>query len=538
MPLLTLVSFVFFTGLVGFITWRITRRDDVASGTGYFLAGRSLSFPLIAGSLLLTNLSTEQLVGLNGAAFTDGLSVMAWEVIAVIALVVMALFFLPRFLRSGVTTVPEFLELRFDHVTQVITNLIFLVAYAVILLPIILYTGATGLAAILDLPALTGIESPTAILWLTVWLVGLLGAVYALFGGLRTVAVSDTLNGVGLLTGGMMITWYGLQAVSGGEGVAEGWQQLRTANPDHFNSIAGEGKSVPFGTLFTGVMLLNLFYWCTNQQIIQRTFGASSLAEGQKGVLLTGALKLLGPLYLVLPGLIAYHLFAAQGVRPDHAYGMLVREVLPAPLAGFFAAVMVGAILSSFNSALNSTTTLFSLGLYRGVLRRNATDAQTVASGKVFGWIMAFISMSLAPLLAGQDSIFKYLQKMNGIYFIPIFAVVVVGMLARRVPPLAAKVALVAGFTVIAVGYFVPPFDGWVAAMHEFHFLGAVFALLVITMLVIGRLRPLPTPWVQVDVKAVDLTPWRRARLTGVILLVLVFAIYALFADFSVLAAS
>ena len=538
MPLLTLVSFVFFTGLVGFITWRITRRDDVASGTGYFLAGRSLSFPLIAGSLLLTNLSTEQLVGLNGAAFTDGLSVMAWEVIAVIALVVMALFFLPRFLRSGVTTVPEFLELRFDHVTQVITNLIFLVAYAVILLPIILYTGATGLAAILDLPALTGIESPTAILWLTVWLVGLLGAVYALFGGLRTVAVSDTLNGVGLLTGGMMITWYGLQAVSGGEGVAEGWQQLRTANPDHFNSIAGEGKSVPFGTLFTGVMLLNLFYWCTNQQIIQRTFGASSLAEGQKGVLLTGALKLLGPLYLVLPGLIAYHLFAAQGVRPDHAYGMLVREVLPAPLAGFFAAVMVGAILSSFNSALNSTTTLFSLGLYRGVLRRNATDAQTVASGKVFGWIMAFISMSLAPLLAGQDSIFKYLQKMNGIYFIPIFAVVVVGMLARRVPPLAAKVALVAGFTMIAVGYFVPPFDGWVAAMHEFHFLGAVFALLVITMLVIGRLRPLPTPWVQVDVKAVDLTPWRRARLTGVILLVLVFAIYALFADFSVLAAS
>jgi SSS family solute:Na+ symporter len=320
--------------------------------------------------------------------------------------------------------------------------------------------------------------------------------------------------------------------------VAGGWQQLRATTPDHFNSIAGEGKSVPFGTLFTGVMLLNLFYWCTNQQIIQRTFGASSLAEGQKGVLLTGALKLLGPLYLVVPGLIAYHLFASQNIRPDHAYGMLVREVLPAPLAGFFAAVMVGAILSSFNSALNSTTTLFSLGLYRGVLRRNATDAQTVASGKVFGWIMAFVSMSLAPLLAGQDSIFKYLQKMNGIYFIPIFAVVVVGMLARRVPPLAAKVALVAGFTVIATGYFVPPFDGWIAAMHEFHFLGAVFALLVITMLVIGRLRPLPAPWVQVDVKAVDLTPWRRARLTGAILLVIVFAIYAFFADFSVLAAS
>ncbi len=537
MPLLTLVSFLFFTGLVGLITWRLTRRDDHHSGTGYFLAGRSLTFPLIAGSLLLTNLSTEQLVGLNGAAFSDGLSVMAWEVLAVIALVTMALFFLPRFLRSGVATVPQFLHLRFDHGTQVITNLIFLVAYAIILLPIILYTGATGLAAILDLPALTGIESSTTLLWLTVWVVGLLGSVYALFGGLRTVAVSDTLNGIGLLAGGLMISWFGLQAVSGGEGIGEGWRQMRDANPANFNSIAGEGKSVPFGTLFTGVLLLNLFYWCTNQQIIQRTFGASSLAEGQKGVLLTGALKLLGPLYLVLPGLIAFHLFAAQGVRPDHAYGLLVREVLPAPLAGFFAAVMVGAILSSFNSALNSTTTLFSLGLYRGVLKREATDAQTVAAGKVFGWIMAVISMTLAPLLVGQESIFKYLQKMNGIYFIPIFAVVVVGMLSRRVPAVAAKVALVAGFTLIAGGYFIPPFDGWVAALHEFHFLGAVFALLVITMLVIGQLRPTPKAWEHVDAGAVNLTPWKHARLVGVGLLVLVFLIYAAFADFSVLRA-
>ncbi|HBS17490.1 MAG TPA: solute:sodium symporter family transporter, partial [Halomonas sp.] len=163
---------------------------DHSSTSGYFLAGRTLTFPLIAGSLLMTNLSTEQMVGLNGAAFADGLSVMAWEVVAVIALVALALFFLPRFLKSGIATLPQLLEIRFDKTTQLITNIIFLIAYAVILLPIILYSGAIGLQGMLDLQGLTGIESTNTLLWLTVWIVGIIGAIYALFGGLRTVAVS------------------------------------------------------------------------------------------------------------------------------------------------------------------------------------------------------------------------------------------------------------------------------------------------------------------------------------------------------------
>ncbi|MGK0200069.1 MAG: SSS family solute:Na+ symporter, partial [Yoonia sp.] len=154
--LLTLLSFLFFTGLVAGLTWYFTRQDDHGSSKGYFLAGRSLSFPLIAGSLLLTNLSTEQMVGLNGAAFTDGLCVMVWEVVAVVALVFMAWFFLPRFLKSGVATVPQYLNIRFDRQTSIITNLIFLLAYVGILLPIILYTGATGMMGILDVPAMLG----------------------------------------------------------------------------------------------------------------------------------------------------------------------------------------------------------------------------------------------------------------------------------------------------------------------------------------------------------------------------------------------
>jgi len=240
-------------------------------------------------------------------------------------------------------------------------------------------------------------------------------------------------------------------------------------------------------------------------------------------------------MYLVLPGIIAFGLFAGQGIKADHAYGMLVNKVLPGPMTGFFAAAMIGAILSSFNSALNSSCTLFSLGLYKNVINKDATEAQVVKSGKIFGWCVAIAAMSIAPLLAQTTSIFSYLQKMNGMYFIPIFSVVLVGMLSKRVPSKAAKIALVAGFIMIAVGYFVPPFDKIVASMHEFHFLGIVFAYLVITMLVIGELSPRETEFVQEDVKAVDMTPWKHARLTGGILLAVVILIYVLFADFAVL---
>ena len=546
--MIALISFLGFTGLVGFITWIITRKDDHDSSTGFFLAGRSLTFPLIAGSLLLTNLSTEQMVGLNGAAFTDGFCVMVWEVVAVIALVAMALFFLPKFLKSGIATLPQYLEIRFDHKTRVITSMVFLIAYAVILLPIILYTGATGLIGMLNLKVLMGVESHTAALWMIVWGVGIIGSLYALFGGLRTVAISDTLNGIGLLIGGFLIVYFGLVMVAkvgNGTGIFEGMQILKSAEPEKFNSIGGNTQSVPFFTIFTGIMLLNFFYWCTNQQIIQRTFGAKSLAEGQKGILLTGGLKLLGPLYLVIPGIIAFYLYQNGiiniGLKPngdlnsDAAYGLLVSTVLPPYLTGFFAAVMVGAILSSFNSALNSTCTLFSLGLYKNILKKEASEHQVVRSGKIFGWIIAASAMLIAPLLANTGSIFAYLQKMNGIYFIPIFAVVIVGMLTKRVPAIAARVALIAGFVLIGIGYFVPPFDKLVEAMHEFHFLGAVFAVLILVMLIIGKIMPRKEDFVQEDVKAVDINPWKYAKLTGLILIIIVILIYAKYADFSIL---
>ncbi|HED65302.1 MAG TPA: solute:sodium symporter family transporter [Planctomycetes bacterium] len=533
--MLTLLSFLFFTALVGILTVLLTRGDDHRSTAGYFLAGRTLTGGYIAGSLMLTNLSTEQLVGLNGAAFADGLCVMAWEVVAGVALALMAMWFLPRFLKSGIATVPEFLEYRFGKSTRTITTFLFVLAYTLLLLPIILYTGARGLEGMLDV---RGLVAPIATLGerssltLVVWIVGLVGSAYAIFGGLRAIAVSDTLNGFGLILGGFAIAGFGLGEVAaraGSSGVFEGMRILREADPERFHSMGPATSSVPFSTLFTGVLLLNLFYWCTNQQIIQRTLGAKNLAEGQRGVLLAGFLKLLGPMILVLPGIIAFHLFRDRELAQDAAYGTLVRAVLPHWMSGFFAAVMVGAILSSFNSALNATATLFSLGIYKGLLRPSAGPDAVVRSGKWFSALVALAAMLGAPLLMEQKSIFEYLQQMNGIYFIPLFAVIVTGMVERRADARAANIALLFGLIAMALGSFAWK-DAIEQRMYFFHFMGIVFLATVAAQLAFGRMWRRESPWVQEDSGEVDLAPWRFATPAAALLLVCVLAIYISFA--------
>ena len=533
--MLTVISFIFFTAFAGGLTWWLTRKDERSSSDGFFLGGRSLTFPIIAGSLLLTNLSTEQMVGLNGSAFKNGFSVMAWEVVAVIALVLMASFFLPKFLRAGITTVPQFLEQRFDKRTQSIANSVFLAAYALLLIPIVLYTGAKGLINIMDLKAMTGIQDEFYLLLITCIGIGFAGLLYSRFGGLRSLAVLDTINGIGLLIGGFLIAWFALNQLGGDGGVSAGWETLKTTHPERMDSTGEPGSEVPFATLFTGVALLNLFYWCTNQQIIQRTFGASSLAEGQKGVLLTGALKLLGPIYLVLPGLIAYHLYFGQEVSNDDAYGKLVADVLPAHLTGFFAAVMVGAILSSFNAALNSTSALFSIGLYKHMINPTASDEKTVKTAKMFVTVIAIAAMFGAPLLSKTTSIFSYLQTMNAIYFIPIFSVVVMGMLNKRVPSGAAFLSMIVGL-VILIGFLVayPALNGGanteeLTGFSNFHLMGITFAILITIMFVASKVAPRAEAWEMETHTPIDMTPWKGTPVASGILILLVLIVYVSF---------
>lgn len=264
--MISILSFIGFTLMVGVISYLATRKTDENSSDGYFLGGRSLTAGVIAGSLLLTNLSTEQIVGLNGQAYTEGILVMAWETLAAIAMVVTAVFLLPRYLKGGLTTVPQFLSRRFDVTTKTLTSALFLTGYVVVLLPIILYSGSVAISGMFNIPELLNITETQA-LWVCIWGIGIIGSIYAVFGGLKAVAVSDAINAIGLLTGGILIPIFGLLLIGDGDLFA-GISTLTNENPEKFNSIGDSTNSVPFHTIFTGMMLVQLFYWGTNQQII------------------------------------------------------------------------------------------------------------------------------------------------------------------------------------------------------------------------------------------------------------------------------
>ena len=556
-------SFLFFTGLVAFLTWRLTRNTDINTDEGYFLAGRSLTAIFVAGSLLLTNLSTEQLIGLNAGSFNDGLSLMCWETVAGISLVMLALYFLPRYLKSGIATIPQFLEERYDPSVRAVTAFIFIVAYALILLPFVLYLGATGLNGMLGLQKMFG-YSEIQTIWGIIIFIAVVGGAYAIWGGLKAVAISDTFNGAGLLIGGLLVTWFSLRVVAGEGGFSEAFAKIEAHDADAFKSMGLASEETHWPTLFTGVLMLNFTYWCLNQQIIQRTFGAKNLAEGQKGVLLAAFFKVFAPIILILPGITAAYLtlgaedpemVAAMtkegGVDNNLAYGALVSRVLPKWMLGFFAAVIVGSILSTFNSVLNSSATLFSLDVYKKYLDTDAPTRRIVRVGQACSFIVAVFAVIAAPyFFHNRDGVFDFFQKLNGVYFTPLCAIMLLAMFNNRVNGLSALISIAVGLALMVLGTFmtgarkaveasegvaaVEAVDGWVVDIFGsgFHYMGAVLVFLVVLQLALGKFCGMEreTPYVQKDVEAVDLTPWKPAPYVGGVLVLMVVAIYVYFA--------
>ncbi|MDB9884077.1 solute:sodium symporter family transporter [Candidatus Marinimicrobia bacterium] len=536
MNTISIMTFIIATGAVAFFTYRIVigmkKSDNVTEE--YFTGGRALAWPMVAGSLLLTNLSTEQLVGLNGSVFGDKALVgLAWEVLAALAMIATALVFLPRYLASGFTTTPAFLEKRFDKTTRSMVSGLFLFGYVTVLLPVVLYTGSLALIGMFDL---------NLSLWFVVATIGILGSAYAIFGGLKSVAVSDTLNGIGLLIGGLAIPILGLYALGDGS-FFKGLNILGTNNPEYLavltnTNIDGDVVSVPWPTLFTGMMFIQVFYWSTNQVIVQRAMAAKSLAEGQKGVLFASAMKLVGPLLLCLPGIIALHMTDLNIDKQDQVYGAVVRHVLPEWSLGLFAAVLMGSILSSFNSALNSASTLFSLQFYKGYINKEASGKQIVAVGKKFGLLLAIASIFIAPMLDQMQSIFEYLQKVNGLYSVPIIGIFLLGITTKHVPAIAAKVGMLVGMLFYAFFSFVnikdvPTFfaDGS-GELHWLHGYFISFIAAISLMLLIGKIKPKSEKEIAISDQRVpapvDMTPWTNAKNVSMAIMTTTIGIYIL----------
>ena len=440
----TLITFIIVTAFVTIYASKKVTDDDSTTSKGYFLAGSGLSGLVIAGSMMLTNLSAENLVGLSGQSYNANMSGMAWESTAVIATIVMAIIFLPIYLRKGYTTLPEFMEERYDLTIKRVISLLFLIGYLVIGIPVCLYAGAIGFTQIFDLSAMLGVSQQTAITIIIV-LVGVVGAILAVFGGLKAVAVSDTINGILLLIGAVLVLFFGLSYLGGqyNGGITEGINDILVNAPEKLNAVGKKGDPVPFSTLFTGMILANLFYWGTNQVLIQRTLGAKNLKEGQKGVLLSGFLKMIVPLFMVLPGIIAFRL--APGLEnSDFAYPTLVGMVLPWPLLGIFCAALFGAIVSTYNSFLNSASTIFMLDFYKPFINPNIEDRELVRKSKIFGTIFAIFAIVFSPMLQNMDTgLYDFGRSFTGFYNIPIITLVLLGMFTKWSNPLGAKIAII-----------------------------------------------------------------------------------------------
>jgi SSS family solute:Na+ symporter len=525
----TLVSCAFFMALVAFISWRKTR-GEVDTQEGYFLAGRGLSAVFIAGSLLLTNLSAEQLIGLNGSAYGFNLSSMAWEVTAAFATICMAFIFLPRYLAGAFSTLPQFLCDRFDDSVRRLTVILFMVGYGLVTIPGVLYSGSIAVLQLFDVPGLLGVSYATGLV-ITIVSVGSIGAMYAVAGGLRAVAVSDTINGIGLLIVGIAVPLLGLAALGEGS-MATGLSIIVSSDTHKLNAIGGPSDPTPFATLFTGMVFANLFYWCTNQYVIQRTLGAKNLAEGQKGVLFSGFFKVLVPFFMMIPGVIAYHLYGEGLASIDLAYPTLIRDVLPVYATGFFLAVLLGAVFSSFNSLLNSAATLFCLDVWAPLSKKTIDDATMVKVARRASVVIALFSFIVAPLLQfAPEGLWQIIRIFTGFYNIPVIAIVLIGLFTKRVPALAPKVAVV--FHIVAYGLFQFVLND-VVSIHFLHLYAILFAIEIGIMLLIGRIYPRLENWNYHEQELVDLAPWRFAVPCATTLLSSIISLYLLFSPIGV----
>ena len=412
--------------------WQVRRMGgrSTDSNREFFLAGGNLSWPFVAGSITLTNLSTDQLVGMNG---NQMLLLAWWELSAVAGLLMLCFIFLPIYYRNNCTTTTELLERKYgSKYLRASVSMLFLLGNVFIYLPIMLYTSS------LFLKTLFGVDAP---LILIAAMLAIVGAAYAISGGLRAVAVYDTLSGIGVLALAGLVVILAMAAIN---------FDFSGIPAERLSMIGSETSPIPWPTLLTGMIFIQMFYWSTNQTITQRAMAAPTLREGQKGVLAATLIRIiLIPAIVVIPGVVAYKLFGPLG---DQAYSRIVDAVLPDWLSGAFAAFMAAAVLTSYTSVLNSSVTLYVCDLHEKFLTSKPNVARLNTG---ISLLFMAVSIMLVPVYSGAVSIINLVQQLNGLLSMPILSAFILGLLFTNVDARAAMMALVFGTALYAFFTFV-----------------------------------------------------------------------------------
>ena len=463
---LQIAIFVTITAFIAALTYLKCRRAKPqgaqtveADNREVFLAGGGLTWFFVAGSITLTNLSTDQLVGMNG---NQMLLLAWWELAAVCGLLILGKVFLPVYYRYRCTTTTELLERRYqDHRIRTLISLLFLAGSVGISMPAMLYSGS------LFMQSMFGVDLPILAIALAF---ALAGAAYAVFGGLRAVAVSDAYSGVLLLSLGMVVVFLALRAID---------YDFSGVPMERLTMIGGDDQPIPWHTLLTGMIFIQIFYWSTNQTITQRAMASPTLKEGQKGVFAAAWIRLLiVPPMIVVPGVVSYKLYGH--IAQDAAYGRIVGEVLPFWLSGAFAAAICAAVLTSVNSVLNASTALYVCDIHEKYLS-SKPNVRRLNALITLGIVA--IALGLVPIYAAQESIINTVQQLYGILSMPILSAFIVGILFDRVDARAVIAAVVMGVAFYAyLAFFLQPWD-----LHYIHLMFITLILCVALALLISR---------------------------------------------------
>lgn len=437
--------------VVGLGLWISTRKKaSETNSQDYFLAGKALPWWAIGASLIASNISAEQFIGMSGSGYALGLAIASYEWMAALTLLIVAVVFLPIFLEKGIYTMPQFLEVRFDKRVKTVMAAFWLAVFVFVNLTSVIYLGALAMERIMGIPMMYSILG-----------LALFAAIYSIYGGLKAVAWTDVIQVFFLVGGGLITTYMALKALGAGEGVLAGFSNLYETAPQHFKMILEKGSHmVPdgqggmkdayldlpgIGVLIGGMWVANLYYWGCNQYIIQRALAAKSIGEAQKGLAFAAYLKLLLPLIVVIPGIAAFALSADIG-RSDEAYPWLLHSFVPNGVKGLAFAALVAAIVSSLASMMNSVSTIFTMDIYKAYIRKDASEKNLVSTGRIASTVALIIAVIVAPRLSNLDQAFQFIQEFTGFVSPGALAIFVAGFFMKRATANGALAAALGTF--------------------------------------------------------------------------------------------
>ena len=506
-----IVVFSSYCLLILFIGLYVSRekKGKEKSAEDYFLAGKSLPWWAIGASLIAANISAEQFIGMSGSGFALGLAIASYEWMAAITLLIVGKYFLPIFIEKGLYTIPEFIEKRFSTELKTILAIFWIALFVFVNLTTVLYLGGLALDTVMG-------NGDGSILINAIIGLALFAAAYSLWGGLAAVAWTDVVQVIVLIFGGLMMTYFALVNLGDGGSAIDGLKYVYETVPERFSMILSKGEIItPNGNdawfdlpglavLIGGMWVANLYYWGFNQYIIQRTLAAKSLEEGQKGIAFAAFLKLLIPIFVVLPGIIVYvmNLDASgalavssldQGfigengaIINDNAAPWLIKEIIPVGLKGLILAALAAAIVSSLASMVNSTSTIFTMDIYKSIINKNADDKSLVKVGRIAGLVALIVAILIAPQLKSLGQVFQYIQEYTGVVSPGILAVFLMGLFYKKASNNGAIWGVISSIP-IAMYFKVGP-NGWSSLSifnHDIPFMNQMLITCLATMFII-----------------------------------------------------